>query len=121
MKQQIDYRIRAFEPSVDNGIRTIHPFLQKQITLSRPEIRPEEHTNWVDNIYYNPNAAIEVLMGGRSNQIITKINYPNATTRVVYGAPVKNIDRGGYEKEWLQATNQHRAGFLAATQTTIKY
>ena len=119
MKQQIDYRIRAFEPSVDNGIRTIHPFLQKQITLTPPEIRPDEHTNWVYNIY-NPN-AVEILMGGRNNQTVTKTILPNGTSSVFYGAPVKNVQRGGYEQEWLAATNQHRVGFLAATYSTMKY
>jgi len=120
MKQQTDYRMRVFEPSVDNGIRPIHPFLQKQITLTPPEIRPEEHTNWVYNIYNNRN-ALEVLMGGRSNQNLTRTFLPNGTTSLIYGASVKNIDRGGYEKEWLQATNQHRVGFLAATHSTMLY
>ena len=119
MKQQIDYRIRAFEPSVDNGLRPIHPFLQKQITLTRPEIRPDEHTNWVYNIY-NRN-ALEVLMGGRSNQTVSRISHPNGTSSIVYGVAVKNIERGGYDKEWLQATNQHRAGFIAATHSTLLY
>ena len=119
MKQQTDYRIRAFEPSVDNGLRPLYPFLQKQITLTHPEIRPEEHTNLVYNIY-NRN-ALEVLMGGRHNQTVKRTSNPNGTTSLVYGAVVKNIERGGYDKEWLQSTNQHRAGFIAATHSTMLY
>ena len=121
MKQQTDYRIRAFEPSVDNGIRPIHPFLQKQITLSVPEILSDAHTNWVYNYnIYNRN-EFERLMGGRENQVITRVMVPNGTTTLVYGARVQNVERGGYEKEWLQATNVQREGFLAATQSTMKY
>jgi hypothetical protein len=119
MKQRTDYRIRAFEPSVDNGVRPIHPFLQNQITLTHPEIRPEEHTNWVYNIY--DRNALEVLMGGRRNQTVTRTSLPNGTTSLVYGAAANKIDRGGYDKEWLQATNQHRAGFIAATHSTMLY
>ena len=112
--------------NVDNGIRSIHPFLINAVRIGKPEI--QAYTGPVSNgvkingnFKYAPLQPNPIYKAVGRHVTVTKIDYidPAGNTMPMYNIEKPKVIRGGYNNEWLSATTQHRADIMVASSKRI--